>query len=222
MSLEPVMVKTMPVACAIGKSMSGDDTAAKAASRARVFPSAVPMPIRARPEAPITDCTSAKSTLMRPGWMMMSLMPTTPCRRISSATQNASCSGVPSSTRSSSRSLETTIIASTCCLSWSMAASACLILRCPSNEKGFVTTPTVSAPAALAASATMGAPPEPVPPPMPATTNTMSDPATILEISSNDSFADAAPVSGEPPAPSPREVPAPRPRRLGESEASSA
>eukprot|EP00965_Chrysotila_dentata_P218657 6190695-Pleurochrysis_carterae.AAC.3 len=43
---------------------------------------------------------------------------------------------------------------------------ACRILRAPSKEKGLVTTPTVSAPAALAHSATIGAAPEPVPPPL--------------------------------------------------------
>mmetsp|Transcript_16444 Transcript_16444/g.35245 ORF Transcript_16444/g.35245 Transcript_16444/m.35245 type:complete len:314 (+) Transcript_16444:652-1593(+) len=221
-SLEPVMVKTMPVACAIGKSMRGEETAATAASRARVLPSAVPMPMSASPESPITACTSAKSTLMSPGLMMMSEMPTTPWRRMSSATQKASCSGVPSSTRSSSRSLETTIIASTCDCSLAIAASACRILRAPSKEKGLVTTPTVSAPAALAHSATIGAAPEPVPPPMPATTNTMSELSTICDSWSMLSSAAARPLSGLPPAPRPRDVSAPNPSLFGESDASSA
>mmetsp|Transcript_30017 Transcript_30017/g.64519 ORF Transcript_30017/g.64519 Transcript_30017/m.64519 type:complete len:254 (-) Transcript_30017:280-1041(-) len=222
MSLEPVMVKTMPVACEMGKSISGEETAAMAASLARDLPSAVPMPMSARPEVPITDCTSAKSTLISPGLMMMSEMPTTPCRRMSSATQKASWRGVPSSTRSSRRSLETTIIASTCCASLATAESACRVLRMPSKLKGFVTTPTVSAPADCAHSATIGAAPDPVPPPMPATTKTMSEPATICEICSKLSSAAAMPMSGLPPAPNPREVPAPRPRRFGERDASSA
>mmetsp|Transcript_6767 Transcript_6767/g.13954 ORF Transcript_6767/g.13954 Transcript_6767/m.13954 type:complete len:223 (-) Transcript_6767:320-988(-) len=222
MSDAPVMVKTIPVACEMGKSISGEDIAAMAASRARPLPSAVPMPMSASPAAPMTACTSAKSTLINPGLMMISEIPTTPCRRMSSATQKASCSGVPSSTMSSRRSLETTIIASTWFFSWSIAPSACRIRRIPSKENGFVTTPTVRQPAALAASATTGAAPEPVPPPMPATTKTMSEPSTIWLICSKLSSAAIRPVSGLPPAPSPRDVPAPRPRRLGASEASSA
>jgi len=63
-----------------------------------------------------------------------------------------------------------------------MPASACLIRRCPSNMNGFVTTPTVRQPAALAACATTGAAPVPVPPPMPATTKTMSESLTIWVI----------------------------------------
>ena len=73
-------------------------------------------------------------------------------------------------------------MASTCDLRRSMAASACRIRRAPSNVNGFVTTPTVRHPAFFAASATTGAAPEPVPPPMPATTKTMSEPPTIWEI----------------------------------------
>jgi hypothetical protein len=46
------------------------------------------------------------------------------------------------------------------------ASQTCRDRRMPSNEKGFVTTPTVKQPAALAASATTGAAPEPVPPPL--------------------------------------------------------
>jgi hypothetical protein len=45
----------------------------------------------------------------------------------------------------------------------------------PSNEKGLVTTPIVSAPTSRAISAITGAAPDPVPPPMPAVRKTMSD-----------------------------------------------
>mmetsp|Transcript_22897 Transcript_22897/g.54454 ORF Transcript_22897/g.54454 Transcript_22897/m.54454 type:complete len:313 (+) Transcript_22897:345-1283(+) len=210
MSLEPVMVSTMPLASAIGKSMSGDETAATAASCARFLPSAVPIPMSARPEPPMTLCTSAKSTLIMPALTMMSEMPTTPWRRMSSATQNASWSGVPSSTRSSSLSLETTIRMSTCCVSSSMASSACCMRRRPSKENGLVTIPTVSVPACLASSATTGAAPEPVPPPMPAVTKTMSTPRTSASISAEASMAAARPTAGTPPAPRPRAVFLPR------------
>ena len=74
------------------------------------------------------------------------------------------------------------MIASTCRCSSRIPVSACRMRRCPSNRNGFVTTPTVRHPAALAAAATTGAAPVPVPPPMPATTKTMSESLTICEI----------------------------------------
>ena len=49
MSLLPVMVKTTPRAFSIGKSSSGEETAARAASRPRVFPKPRPMPMSAGP-----------------------------------------------------------------------------------------------------------------------------------------------------------------------------
>ena len=67
MSEVPVMVKTTPIALSIGKSRSGEETAARAASRARVLPKPRPMPMRAGPASVMTERTSAKSTLMRPG-----------------------------------------------------------------------------------------------------------------------------------------------------------
>mmetsp|Transcript_18463 Transcript_18463/g.42352 ORF Transcript_18463/g.42352 Transcript_18463/m.42352 type:complete len:265 (+) Transcript_18463:815-1609(+) len=162
------------------------------------------MPIRASPDAPITDWTSAKSTLIRPGLTTMSEMPVMPWRRISSASPKASCSGTPSGTISSSLSLETTIKMSTCCCNCSMASSACIVRRRPSKRNGLVTMPTVRQPAVLASSATTGAAPEPVPPPMPAVTNTMSTPSTRSSMSAAASIADARPTAGMPPAPSPR------------------
>jgi hypothetical protein len=56
---------------------------------------AAPAPKRPTPEA---TRTSAKSTLTRPGTVMMSLMPRTPLRSTSSATRNASPSGSDGST----------------------------------------------------------------------------------------------------------------------------
>ncbi len=56
------------------------------------------------------------------------------------------------------------------------AASADWMRREPSKVKGRVTTPIVSAPTSLAICATIGAPPVPVPPPMPAVMKTMSEP----------------------------------------------
>mmetsp|Transcript_16853 Transcript_16853/g.27963 ORF Transcript_16853/g.27963 Transcript_16853/m.27963 type:complete len:229 (-) Transcript_16853:438-1124(-) len=204
MSEVPVIVKTTPLAFSMGKSSRGDETAASAASRARVLPKPLPIPMRAGPALLMTERTSAKSTFIRPGLTTMSEMPVMPCRKISSARENASCSGTPSGTISSSLSFETTIRMSTCCCNSSIASSACCMRRRPSKEKGFVTMPTVRQPACLASSATTGAAPDPVPPPMPAVTNTISTPRTSASTSAAASIAEALPTDGMPPAPNPR------------------
>ena len=66
-----------------------------------------------------------------------------------------------------------------------------------------MTTPTVRMPFSLAISATTGAAPVPVPPPMPAVTNTMSAPSSRAVICSLLSLADSRPTSGFAPAPLP-------------------
>jgi hypothetical protein len=43
-----------------------------------------PMPMRAVPASPMMVRTSAKSTLIRPGRMIISLMPTTPAKKVRS------------------------------------------------------------------------------------------------------------------------------------------
>ena len=70
-----------------------------------------------------------------------------------------------------------------------MPAWACSARRPPSNPKGRVTTPTVSAPSSRAISAMTGAEPVPVPPPSPAVTNTMSAPFSASFSSSRVSIA---------------------------------
>ena len=67
-----------------------------------------------------------------------------------------------------------------------------------------MTTPMVSAPTARAISATTGAAPVPVPPPLPAVMNTMSAPFSASSISPRCSSAAWRPTSGSLPAPSPR------------------
>ena len=62
--------------------------------------------------------------------------------------------------------------------------SASLLRFLPSNEKGIVTTATVSAPISFAACATTGAAPVPVPPPRPEAMNTTSEVSRALFISS--------------------------------------
>ena len=82
--------------------------------------------------------------------------------------------------------------------------SAWLLRRRPSNENGRVTMPIVRAPRYFAISATIGAPPVPVPPPFPAVMNTMSAPFSTSSISSLCASAARRPISGSAPAPSPR------------------
>src|ERR1041384_2489122 len=84
-----------------------------------------------------------------------------------------------------------------------MPCSACFSRRLPSNTNGFVTTPMVSAPMLRARSAMIGAPPVPVPPPMPAVTKTMSAPSSAARILSRSSSAAWRPISGFAPAPRP-------------------
>jgi len=79
----------------------------------------------------------------------------------------------------------------------------------PSKLKGFVTTPTASAPASRAIFAITGAAPVPVPPPMPAVMKTISAPSSTALIRSVSSSAAFLPISGLAPAPRPRVRPAP-------------
>mmetsp|Transcript_17291 Transcript_17291/g.54014 ORF Transcript_17291/g.54014 Transcript_17291/m.54014 type:complete len:467 (+) Transcript_17291:333-1733(+) len=205
-SSPPTMLKTTAVACLMGESRRGQEVAAMAASTARSLPRPMPMPMRAVPALAMTARTSAKSTLIIPGLTMMSEMPTTPWRRMSSATRKALATGVPSGTISRRRSLETTMSVSTASWRFRIDSTAWVMRLRPSKEKGLVTTPTVRAPISRATCATTGAAPLPVPPPMPAVTKTMSEPAMAAAISARDSSAAASPFSGSPPAPSPRVV----------------
>ena len=84
-----------------------------------------------------------------------------------------------------------------------MPSSACAIRRWPSNENGFVTTPTVRMPLSLAALAMIGAAPVPVPPPIPAVINTILQSFSSARTSSMLSSAASFPISGLDPAPNP-------------------
>mmetsp|Transcript_18000 Transcript_18000/g.29478 ORF Transcript_18000/g.29478 Transcript_18000/m.29478 type:complete len:258 (+) Transcript_18000:502-1275(+) len=178
--------------------------AATAASSALVLPVPVPIPIRAVPASCITLLTSAKSTLINPGRTIISEIPTTPCLKISSATLKLASKGVFSGIISNNLLLLTIITVSTCCLNRSIASVACLILLRPSKANGFVTIATVNAPLSLLTSATTGAAPDPVPPPIPLVIKHKSAPSTMALISSRDSSAANRPISGFPPAPNPR------------------
>ena len=87
---EPVMLNRMPWAPVMLTSSSGLAMAWRAASTARFSPVARPMPMSAEPASFMIVRTSAKSRLMSPGTVMMSLMPWTPWRSTSSTTRKAS------------------------------------------------------------------------------------------------------------------------------------
>ena len=108
------------------------------------------MPMRAEPASLITIFTSAKSVLIRPGVVMRSVMPCTPCSRTSSAILKALSTEVLSLETVSSRSFGMTISVSTFSFSVLMPESACTARRLPSKPNGRVTTPMVSAPWFLA------------------------------------------------------------------------
>src|SRR3954454_11155659 len=160
-SSPPAIERRMPRAPVISASMSGERSARSAASFAR--PSLVdeekPMPMRAVSESDMIVRTSAKSRLIRPGIVIKSQMPCTPWRRTSSATLKASSIDVDRSSTSSSRSFGITIVVSHALRSSAIPCSAWLRRFVPSNLKGVVTMPTVSAPISRAIRATMGAAP---------------------------------------------------------------
>ena len=95
-------------------------------------------------------------------------------------------------------------MASTRSLSFLMPSSAARMRLGPSKLKGRVTTATVRAPSRLAMSATTGALPVPVPPPMPAVMKTRSAPSRASAMRSSASRAAFSPISGLAPAPRPR------------------
>src|SRR6478735_176927 len=161
------------------------------------------MPMSADPASCITVRTSAKSRLMRPGVVIRSQIPCTPWRSTSSAILKASTIEVERSSTSSSRSFGMTMTVSHAARSSSTPLSAALRRRVPSNRNGVVTIPTVSAPSSRAIRATTGAAPEPVPPPSPAVTKTMSEPRSARLIASYPSSAERRPISGSAPEPSP-------------------
>ena len=134
---------------------------------------------------------------------MISEMPATAFFSTLSAAPNASSIDTSSPSTSSSFSLRITITESTFCASSSMPPSAACMRFMPSKLNGLVTTATVSIPICFATSATRGAAPVPVPPPMPAVMNTMCAPRSASSICSRASIAAARPASGLAPAPKP-------------------
>ena len=108
-SLPPAIDISTPCAPSIDASSSGELIAISAALSARPSPRAEPMPISAVPAPDMMPLTSAKSTLIRPGVVIRSVMPCTPLSSTSSALRNASISDTAASPICSSRSLGITI-----------------------------------------------------------------------------------------------------------------
>ena len=187
-------------------SIKGDSIACLAAFSARSSPDARPIPINAEPALLIIALTSAKSRLISPFSVISSLIPCTPWRKTSSAILNVSSSGVRRSIVWSRRSLGIVIRVSTVREILPIPHSALRRRLSPSKLKGRVTTPTVSTPRSLAICETIGAAPEPVPPPAPKVMNAISEPSSDFLISSTLSLAAASPTLGSAPAPSPRVV----------------
>ena len=93
---------------------------------------------------------------------------------------------------------------STCGFNCSIPSCACCKRRGPSNPKGVVTIPTVKIPKSLQICAMIGAPPVPVPPPMPTVMKAiLVFTSKIRLISSSDSSVASLPTSGFAPAPKP-------------------
>ncbi|VVN64393.1 hypothetical protein PS685_04616 [Pseudomonas fluorescens] len=170
-------------------SSNGLRMAASVASRARFGPLAQPVPIIAMPISLITVRTSAKSTLIMPGRLMMSEIPRTAPASTSSALANADSRLASLPRMVSSFSFGIVINESTLSDSRRIPSSAiCMRLR-PSNGNGRVTTATVRMPISLATSAMIGAAPVPVPPPMPVVMNTMLVPCNTSAMRSRSSRA---------------------------------
>ena len=140
--------------------------------------------------------TSAKSVLIRPGTVIRLVMPCTPCMSTSSAILKALTIDVFSLETVSSRSFGMMIKVSTLSFRAWIPCSAWTERRRPSKVKGRVTTPMVRAPSPLAISATTGAAPVPVPPPLPAVMKTMSAPLSASSISARCSSRRESPDFG--------------------------
>ena len=145
-SSRPETVNKTPLAPSAETSRSGEWIARRAASWARFRPEAKPIPMMAEPEFKRTVLTSAKSTLIMPGVIIKSAIPSTAWLKTSSHIAKAARKGVSRSTVFSKRSLGITIMASTALRSLTRPSSAILLRISPSKAKGLVTMATVSAP----------------------------------------------------------------------------
>ncbi len=114
-----------------------------------------------------TCCRVAKSRLIRPVRNSIDQIDFTPRPIHASARANASSTPVSSPHSCSRMSLDSGMTASHVRRSAARPSSACFSRRPPSKLNGMVTKAMTSAPCSVATSATIGAAPLPVPPPMP-------------------------------------------------------
>ena len=181
-------------------------TASRAPSPALPVSTPCPTPIHAGPAFCMTVFTSAKSTFTSPASKITFAIPSTPSCNTLSAIFQASSADVEDSEASTNKSFGILTSVSTSFSNSSIPAIAFFIRCVPSKVNGRVTTPIVSAPSCLAIDATMGAPPVPVPPPIPAVTKTKSAPYNSSVISRRFSSWHNLPIFGSPPTPIPRAV----------------
>ena len=147
--------------------------------------------------------TSRKSRLIVPRAVMISAILFVAVVSTSSTSRNPSVT-FSLGNISMSRWLLMTSNASTCFEISMTPLSACFIFPVISNLKGMVTIPTVRIPIFFAISATTGAAPVPVPPPIPAVMNAIFVPSLKRRsISSRLSSAALRATTGSFPAPSP-------------------
>ena len=182
---------------------SGEASACSMAICARFSPATSALPKIATPPFFITVQTSAKSTMICPRLLIMSVIHLAAVANTLSALPKASfILRSPYCTRN--LSLLITNKVSTRGFNWRMPSCACCNRLGPSNAKGVVTIPTVRIPISLQICAIMGAPPVPVPPPIPTVMKAiLVFTSKILLISSKDSSVAIFPISGLAPAPSP-------------------
>ena len=166
-------------------------------------PSTSALPKMATPPFFITVHTSAKSTIICPRLLITSVIHLAAVAKTLSALVKASfIFKLPYCTLN--LSLEITNKVSTNGFNCLIPSSACACLLGPSKPNGVVTIPTVKMPKSLQIFAIIGAPPVPVPPPIPTVIKAMRVfTSNIFLISSNDSSVANFPTDGSAPAPKP-------------------
>ena len=152
-------------------------------------------PIIAIPISPMTVRTSSKSTLTRPGKLMISAMPPTALRHVVRGNGRSSSIETSSPSTSISLSLRMTISESTCFCSSARPVSA-TFMRLPSKPNGLVTTATVRMPIFARHFSDDRRRTGTVPPPMPAVMKAMWAPFSASAMRSRSSTAATRPASG--------------------------
>ena len=164
-------------------SKRGELIAESAALIARLSPDAWPKPIKAMPLPERRFLTSAKSRLTMPWIKIRSVTVFTDSAKTWLALEKALTNfSLPELIIS--LSFETTKSASTFSLRALIPSKALVFFFFPSKLNGRVTIPMTRQPASLAALATIGLAPVPVPPPSPTAMKIISAPLTIFLISS--------------------------------------